>query len=86
MTTKNDAFLDYLEDNQKVFSAESRKVFLAGWNAALEHVQDEYWMCLQSDLENGVKSLNEEATLKFRHSYRQLAGFGEWLDKQKEPQ
>jgi hypothetical protein len=45
-----------------------------------EAIKDEWWMCVQSDLENGVKSLNEQAATKWRKEYPEIAKFGAWLN------
>jgi hypothetical protein len=45
-----------------------------------ELISDEWWSCYQSDLENGVKSLNEYEAKKFATTYPELAKFGSWLD------
>jgi transposase-like protein len=45
-----------------------------------EAIKDEWWMCVQSDLENGVKSLNEQAATKWREEYPKIAKFGAWLN------
>jgi len=45
-----------------------------------EAISDEWWSCYQSDLENGVKSLNEYESKKFATTYPELAKFGSWLD------
>ena len=42
-----------------------------------EAIMDEWWMCVQSDLENGVKSLNERAAEKWRKEYPEMARFGD---------
>ena len=42
-------------------------------------IDDEYALRLQSDLENGVKWLNERATDEFKNMYPKLSEFGEWL-------
>jgi hypothetical protein len=41
-------------------------------------------MCVQSDLENGVKSLNEQAATKWRKEYPEIAKFGAWLNERGE--
>ena len=43
--------------------------------AERDAIMDEWWMCVQSDLENGVKSLNERATEKWHREYPSIAGF-----------
>jgi len=45
-----------------------------------EAISNEWWSCYQSDLENGVKSLNEYEAKKFATTYPELAKFGSWLD------
>ena len=42
-------------------------------------IADEWWMCVQSDLENGVKSLNERASEKWHKEYPAISGFGAFL-------
>lgn len=49
--------------------------------AELEAVADEYWLSLQSDLEHGIKSLNEAAAIEFNVKYPQLSSFGGWLSE-----
>jgi hypothetical protein len=49
-----------------------------------EAIVDEWWMCVQSDLENGVKSLNEQAATKWRKEYPEIAKFGAWLNERGE--
>jgi hypothetical protein len=49
-----------------------------------EAIKDEWWMCVQSDLENGVKSLNEQAATKWRKEYPEIAKFGAWLNERGE--
>jgi hypothetical protein len=44
-------------------------------------IANEWWSCYQSDLENGVKSLNEYESMKFFTNYPELAKFGKWIDK-----
>lgn len=48
--------------------------------AEREAISDEWWMCVQSDLENGVKSLNEVATEKWQKEYPEISKFGAWLE------
>ena len=47
--------------------------------AEREKIEDEWSMCVQSDLENGVKSLNEQAAKDWFKNYPETAKFGEWL-------
>jgi hypothetical protein len=49
-----------------------------------EAIMGEWWMCVQSDLENGVKSLNEQAAAKWRKEYPEIAKFGAWLNERGE--
>jgi hypothetical protein len=49
-----------------------------------EAIKDEWWMCVQSDLENGAKSLNEQAAAKWRKDYPEIAKFGAWLNERGE--
>jgi hypothetical protein len=44
-----------------------------------EAIMDEWWMCVDSDLENGVKSLNERAAKKWHEEYPAISGFGETI-------
>ncbi len=48
--------------------------------AEREAISDEWWMCVQSDLENGVKSLNEVATKKWQKEYPEISKFAAWLE------
>ena len=45
-----------------------------------EAIMDEWWMCVQSDLENGVKSLNERAAEKWHKEYPAIAGFSGFIE------
>ena len=49
--------------------------------AEREVIEDEFWMSLQSDLENGVKSLNEKAAADYQKNYPGLMAFTVWLNK-----
>jgi transposase-like protein len=49
--------------------------------AEREAISDEWWMCVQSDLENGVKSLNEAATTKWQKEYPEISKFAAWLEE-----
>lgn len=44
-----------------------------------ETIEDEWSMCVQSDLEHGVKSLNEQAAKDWFKNYPEIAKFGAWL-------
>jgi len=45
-----------------------------------EKIKQEFWLCLQSDLENGVKSLNDKAFKNFAKTMPELNKFGDWLE------
>lgn len=45
-----------------------------------EAIMDEWSMCVQSDLEHGVKSLNEQAAKDWFKNYPEIAKFGAWLN------
>lgn len=64
---------DYIPKGLKAFAALVRE-------DELEAIKDEYWMSVQSDLEHGVKSLNERAAKQFQESMPELSKFGEWLE------
>ena len=40
-----------------------------------EQIMDEWWSCVQSDLEHGVKWLNEQAAEKWCKEYPQISNF-----------
>ena len=44
-----------------------------------EQIEDEWSMCVQSDLEHGAKSLNERAAKDWFKNYPEIAKFGAWL-------
>jgi hypothetical protein len=44
-----------------------------------EQIEDEWSMCVQSDLEHGVKSLNEQAAKEWFKNYPEISKFGAWL-------
>lgn len=48
--------------------------------AERETISEEWWMCVQSDLENGVKSLNEAATEKWQKEYPEISKFAAWIE------
>ena len=59
-----------------VYGYESSERFAALVAAAeREAILDEWCMCVQSDLENGVKSLNERAAEKWLKEYPAISGF-----------
>ena len=45
-----------------------------------EAITDEWSMCVQSDLEHGVRSLNEKATEDWFKNYPEISKFWAWLD------
>ena len=40
-----------------------------------ETILDEWWSCVQADLEHGVKFLNEQAAEKWQRDYPQISKF-----------
>jgi hypothetical protein len=50
-----------------------------------EAIKDEWWMCVQSDLEHGVRSLNEQAAKDWFKNYPEIAKFGAWLAARGKP-
>jgi len=64
-----DGRCEYLEAFAKLVAAKER-----------EAITDEYWSCVQSDLEHGVKFLNEEASRLFHISMPEVSKFGGWLE------
>ena len=69
----HDVFMWFLERFEALVRADER-----------EALKDEWWMCVQSDLENGVKLLNEHAAIKWRRDYPEIAKFGAWLNERGE--
>ncbi len=55
----------------------ARKGWEAGVAAEREEIMDEWAMCVQSDLEHGVKLLNEKASDEFKRKYPAMFGFAE---------
>lgn len=51
--------------------------------ATKEKIMDEWWMCVQSDLEHGVKSLNERAAIEWNKNYPAISTFAESVEKLK---
>jgi hypothetical protein len=45
-----------------------------------EVISDEWHSCLYSDLEHGVKCLNEQAAKDWLKNYPELSNFGVWLE------
>ena len=73
------------DDNGEIDADKMFKAFEALARAdEREAIKDEWWMCVQSDLENGVKSLNEQAATKWRKEYPEIAKFGAWLNERGE--
>lgn len=68
------------DDLERFFQA----AYNAGVEAECETIMDEWWMCVQSDLENGVKSLNENAAEKWRKEYPEISEFGAFLNSRGE--
>ena len=62
---------------------ETSAEYRMGWNDGQinerEAIEDEWSMCVQSDLEHGVKSLNEQAAKDWFKNYPEIAKFGAWL-------
>lgn len=52
----------------------------AGVKAERETISDEWSMCVQSDLEHGVKSLNEQAAKDWFKNYPEISKFWGWLN------
>ena len=44
-----------------------------------EVIMDDWWRCVQSDLENGVKSLNERAAEEWKKKYPEISKFAETI-------
>jgi hypothetical protein len=57
-----------LERFAELVRAEEREAISAEWNS-----------CVYSDLEHGVKSLNEQAAKDWLKNYPAIAKFGAWL-------
>ncbi len=55
--------------------------FRAGARLEREAIMDEWHMCVQSDLENGVKWMNERAAEVWAMTYPQMAGFAAAIEK-----
>ena len=51
--------------------------YKAGAAAEREAIMDEWSACVQSDLEHGVRWLNEQAAKKWQESYPAMAGFAD---------
>jgi hypothetical protein len=60
---------DALEAFAKLVRADEREV-----------INDEWHSCVYSDLEHGVKCLNEQAAKDWVKNYPEIAKFGAWLE------
>ena len=49
-----------------------------------EVIAEQFWGCVMSDLEHGVKSLNEKASFDFQKNMPDLSKFGRWLNERDE--
>jgi hypothetical protein len=76
--------IQYHEATIKRLQAEIERLVELARADEREAIKDEWWMCVQSDLENGVKSLNEQAATKWRKEYPEIAKFGAWLNERGE--
>jgi len=65
----HDKFIECVEAFAELVRADEREV-----------ITDEWSMCVQSDLEHGVKSLNEQAAKDWFKNYPEIAKFGAWLN------
>jgi hypothetical protein len=74
----------YVDDRDGVCQEEVERLVALARADEREAIKDEWWMCVQSDLENGVKSLNEQAATKWRKEYPEIAKFGAWLNERGE--
>lgn len=81
--TQDDTLRMAREAGMTTMAHDSRIVRFAALVAAAEReaIGDEYSSRLQSDLENGVRWLNENAASEFNKKYPQLAGFNTWLNE-----
>ena len=69
-TKWNDSQLERLNQLVELVRADER-----------EAICDEWWSCVMSDLENGVKSLNEKAAAEWHKNYpAQSKMFPEWIE------
>lgn len=67
-----------------IFDKFAALAYAAGAEAEREAIMDEWWMCVQSDLENGVKSLNECASEKWRKEYPEISKFAATIEARKD--
>lgn len=73
---------NYEQATQEVrdaFNALCKGRVKAAVEAEREAIISEWSMCIQSDLEHGVKCLNEQAAKNFTQNYPEIAKFGAWL-------
>jgi hypothetical protein len=81
MNERDKVLFDKAMDSVEEFLILDPKKFAALIRAdEREAIIDEWWSIVQADLENGVKSLNEQAAIKWRQEYPSMATFGEWLE------
>jgi hypothetical protein len=73
---------DYREGTDTGASLEHFAALVASEERAV--IANEFWMSVQSDLEHGVKSLNEKASSDFHKNYPSLVSFMDWLNKRGE--
>jgi hypothetical protein len=69
---------EMVSNNLKAFEALVRADAIADER---EQIADEWSMCVQSDLEHGVKSLNETAAKEFHKNYPEISKFWGWLNE-----
>lgn len=77
---KNSGDLEIIGMPYSKIEAFAKLVAEAAASKEREAIADQYWSCVQSDLENGVKSLNQKATENFYRSMPELSKFGRWLE------
>jgi hypothetical protein len=71
---------DGTEESAEYLSSIKRFAALVA-EATKEKIMDEWWMCVQSDLEHGVKSLNERASAEWTKNYPAISTFAESVEK-----
>jgi hypothetical protein len=74
----------YIDNRDGTCDEEVKRLVALARADEREVIKDEWWMCVQSDLEHGVKSLNEQAATKWRKEYPEIAKFGAWLNERGE--
>jgi hypothetical protein len=79
MTTKDTdtQALDAAMQQPRAMAQAYENGYKAGAAAEREAIMDEWSACVQSDLENGVRWLNEQAAKKWQESYPAMAGFAD---------